>query len=234
MSESRLDPDPLGDSAVSVQRLPDHSGYEVKGFGVLAPVTTVLNRTSKGKERLEKWLKRPGAEAASKAARTRGTWTHQQIENWICGLPTEKHFAFSSYFRNVRPWLEENFIRAVGIEKPIWHPMPAGFAGTFDCLGYAKGEKDPEGELLTLMDWKTSQNDRRKTPDLVIEYCHQLGAYAAGIRNTFGIEVERALLVIARPHGDGPDVWDFTAAELAEFEAAFLSRVSSYYELLKD
>ena len=219
-----------------VTRLPDKSGY-TSPVGRLDSVTTILGRTSVGKERLEKWLKRPDAAAIGDAAKARGTWTHEQIENWITAhadgtpAPDPKHFAFGAYWRNIKPFLEEHFVQLVAQEKAVYHPTR--FAGSFDFLGYSSYTKQPDlssedaSNLLTLIDWKTSKNKR--DADLVEDYFCQLGAYANGIQYVYGVAPERALLVIARPHGDFPDIWELTGDELRDYGRRFINRANNYY-----
>lgn len=223
-------PDPRG----VARRKADKTGYYTP-CGVLPGATTVLGRTSAGKERLEQWLKRPDAQSISDAAKARGTWTHASIEQWIDArsagaeqMPDPKHFAFGGYWRNIRPWLEQHWELCVAQEKPVFHP--SGYAGSFDALGYAAYGREPE--LLTLFDWKTSKSKRDET--LVEDYFCQLGAYAKGIRYVYGVAPERALLVIARPHGPSPDIWELSQEELYDATARFEKRLRQYYELPKD
>ena len=223
-------------------RKPDKSGYVTPGFGVLPGVTTILGATSEGKHRLEQWLKRPDAAAIGEAARNRGTWLHTQTEEWLTAhsggassLPTatgvsyeEKthsasSFAFGGYWRNMKPWLEKHWDQLVALEQPIYHP--SRFAGSFDALGYIAYGDEPEA--LTLCDWKTSQ--RTRTEDLVEDYKCQLAAYSMGLEYVYGVSPERALLVIARPHGPAPDIWELNASELEAAKSRFKARLQRYY-----
>lgn len=207
------------------RRRADRRGYNTPA-GALPSVTTILGATSKAKGRLEAWKTWMGddAEWMTEAACKRGTWTHSQIEAWIQGQPTGTHFAFGRYWQNIRPWLEAHFVEAWAIEQAIWHPK--GFSGTFDCLGYAAYGNEPEA--LTLIDWKTAERER---PLELLEdsYFLQLGAYSAGLQHSFGIKPERALLVIARPHINGPDLHEVSAADLDKYEQAFYERLTNYY-----
>lgn len=214
------------------RRKADKTGYIIPGGRVFPGVTTVLGKTSAGKERLEQWLKRPDAQSISDAARARGTWTHASIEQWIDArsagaeqMPDPKHFAFGGYWRNIKPWLEQHWEHCVAQEQPVFHC--SGYAGSFDALGYAAYGREPE--LLTLFDWKTSKS--RRDEALVEDYKCQLGAYQKAIRYVYGIQVERALLVIARPHGTTPDIWELSSEELHDATARFEKRLQRYYAI---
>lgn len=219
-----------------VTRLADKSGY-TSPVGRLDSVTTILGKTAANKHRLEQWLKRPDSAAISDAAKARGTWTHEQIEKWLLAhkagedLPNPSHFAHGAYWRNIRPFLEQHWVQLVAQEQSVYHPTR--FAGQFDALGYCNYTQrddltpDTASELLTLLDWKTSKN--RRTDDLVSDYMHQLGAYATAIDYVYGVQPERALLVIARPHGTFPDIWELTGEELREYGRKFITRANSYY-----
>jgi hypothetical protein len=229
----------LPKAKAEARRLPDKSGYETP-LGLLDSVTRILGATSEGKENLQQWLKRPDAEQISKAACNRGTWTHNQIEKWIED-PTHdpKHFAFGGYWRNIKPFLEEHHVHTVAQEKTVYHP--AGFAGSFDNLGYWSYTQreditsEEAANMLTLLDWKTSKNyrgDKRFKDDkgpLLQDYFCQLGAYAAALNYVYGVKPERALLVIARPTGQWPDIWELTGEELEEESSKFIYRSNNYY-----
>jgi len=220
-------PDPRG---IAVRK-PDKSGYWAPDGRVMPGVTTVLGATSTGKERLKQWLQRPDAQQISDAAKARGTWTHASIEAWIeahsagTPRPNNQHFAFGGYWRNIRPWLEEHWDQAVAIERPVYHST--GFAGSFDALGYANYGNEPDA--LTLFDWKTSK--RKRDEALVEDYKCQLGAYALGIKYVYDVMPERALLVIARPAGPAPDIWELNGDELAEAAQRFKTRLKAYYSM---
>lgn len=219
-------PDPRGIAT----RKSDKSGYYTP-CGVLPGATTVIGATSTGKDRLKQWLQRPDAQAISDAAKARGTWTHTRIEEWIEAhamgevAPETRHFAFGGYWRNIRPWLELHWDQNVAIEQPIYHP--SGYAGSFDALAYVNYGNEPDA--LTLVDWKTSKNKRDEA--LVEDYFVQLGAYSKGLRYVYGVTPERALLVIARPHGTTPDIWELSGDELADATSRFEKRLATYYTL---
>ena len=206
-------------------RCDDHSGY-ITPLGKLPSVTAIVGETKsdEAKRALKNWLSRPGAEERSLAARTRGTYLHTQAENWILGEPTLHHLVFGGYWRSLHRWLEDNFHSALGVEFPVWHG--AGFSGTADCLGWTYDSTN-----LQLIDWKTSQRYRDPDSEMMRGgYFIQLAAYRAGIRWTYGIEVDNALLVIARQMGQ-PDVYVLDQALLDQCEVEFFDRLRRYQEV---
>lgn len=227
---TRLRREGLGPMRGYARRRKDRKGYTTPA-GTLPSVTTILGATSAGKEQLQQWLARPGADSLSLDARTRGTWTHTRIEHWISGTePTGfgvpiADMLYGEYFRNVEPWLEAHFHEAIAIEEAVWHS--AGTSGTFDCLGYANYGADPSA--LTLLDWKTALRPRNGA--LLEDYYCQLGCYASLIEFCWGVRPTRALLVIARPHNDGPDVFELNTTDLEHYEAEFFHRLRQFYAM---
>jgi hypothetical protein len=203
------------------QRRQDRQGYFCPDGKTHPSVTKVLGATADpaSKARLEAWLERPDAAKQTALACKRGSWVHEQLENHLLGQPIQRHLAFNGYLNTILPWVSENVVEAVAIEKPIWHP--AGFSGTFDCLGYCSEWPD-----LTLLDWKSSKN--RRSEDLVRDYKTQLSAYRLGLAHTYDIHVDKAMLVIARPAGTKPDVWVVEKAELDELQDQFLRRLQRF------
>ena len=203
-----------------VVRRSDKTGYDTpRGF--MPSVTTILGETSpeESKRRLQQWLERPGAHEESARACKRGTWVHQQLENYMQGKPVEKHLSFNTYLNSMMPWVQANIIEPEMIEAPIWHP--AGFSGTLDFCGWL--DSYPE---LCLLDWKTSRIKR--SDDLVDNYLDQLAAYRLGMSHTYLVTPQRGVLVIGRPFGELPDVWVIDQDELDRRELKFLGRVEQY------
>ena len=209
---------------LSIKRREDKTGY-VTPIGTLPSVTTILSATSppEAKERLRKWLERPGAHEESMRACKRGSWVHEQLENHLQGKPVQRHLAFNGYLQSMMGWVNDNVTEPCMIEAPVWHP--AGFSGTFDLMCWM--DQYPE---LTLLDWKTSA--RPRGPDLVDNYLDQLAAYRAAIRHTYLVTPQRGVLCIGRPAGTKPDVWIIDEQELDRREVKFLGRVAAYQRQL--
>ena len=235
------------------RRAADRTGY-LTPAGKLPSVTTVIGETKsqQAKDALANWKERMknAPEALQKAAARRGSWTHLQAENWILqgrgdlpggangDLPAPSNgdlpggarsdlpgaaqrVSWGGYWRSLQGWLEDNFHSALAIEKPIWHP--AGFSGTFDCLGWTYDSTD-----VALFDWKT-RGGKAFTPgeERVKDYEVQLAAYCAGISWTYGIEVNRAHLVIAYPT-TSPQHFLLEKQTLQERELEFFARLEIY------
>ena len=219
------------------RRCPDHSGY-LTPAGKLPSVTKVIGETKsdEAKAALANWRKRMenAPEALQQAASRRGSWTHLQAERWIesegndLSTPSNgdlpgvaQRVCWGGYWRSLQGWLEGNFHSALAIEKPIWHP--AGFSGTFDCLGWTYDSTD-----VALFDWKT-RGGKAFTPgeERVRDYEVQLAAYCAGISWTYGIEVNRAHLVIAYPT-TSPQHFLLEKQTLQERELEFFARLEIY------
>ena len=227
------------------RRAADRTGY-LTPAGKLPSVTTVIGETKsdEAKAALANWKKRmkDAPEALQQAASRRGSWTHLQAENWIerggndlpgpstgdlpggarSDLPgAAQRVSWGGYWRSLQGWLEDNFHSALAIEKPIWHP--AGFSGTFDCLGWTYDSTD-----VALFDWKT-RGGKAFTPgeERVKDYEVQLAAYCAGISWTYGIEVNRAHLVIAYPT-TSPQHFLLEKQTLQERELEFFARLEIY------
>jgi hypothetical protein len=218
--------------------------------GKLSSITTVIGETKseEAKAALANWKKRQEykAPALQMAAANRGTWTHTQAENWIVkegndlpvppsgdlpgghtsgNLPgTAQRLVWGCYWRSLQGWLQANFHSALAVEKPVWHP--AGFAGTFDCLGWTYDSTD-----VALFDWKT-RGGKPLDPhgEQLRGYCVQLAAYRAGVSWTYGIEVDRGYVVMARPDGDA-HVVELDRRLLLDCEAEFFHRLRTYQKL---
>ena len=205
---------------LSIRRREDRTGYETP-IGTLPSVTTILGATSspEAKERLRQWLERPGAHERSMQACKRGTWVHEQIENYLHRKPIQPHLAFNPYLHSILPWVRTNVLQPCMIESPVWHP--AGYSGTFDCCAWL--DQYPE---LCIIDWKSSE--RPRGPDLVDNYLDQLAAYRAAVMHTYHVQTDRGVLVIARPAASKPDVRVIDKQELDRRELKFLQRVKDY------
>jgi ATP-dependent exoDNAse (exonuclease V) beta subunit len=242
----------LGTPKGYAKRCADRSGY-LTPAGKLPSVTTIVGETKsdQAKKTLENWKARQREQLKDLPGRTRkilengaahrGTYTHTQAENWIvqrqpdlsADLPgvaqasdlpgVAQRIAWGGYWKSLKGYLEANFHSALAIEKPIWHP--AGFSGTFDCLGWTYDSTN-----VALFDWKTrGSNTKRLDPEgeQVRNYMVQLAAYRAGIAWTYDIAVNEAHLVIAY-YNQEPHAIRLDKGLLDDCEAEFFDRLLRY------
>lgn len=165
---------------------------------VLPSLTTVLSATAPvGKiMALMNWRKRVGVEEANRRTRMaadRGTWMHKIIEDFFNEQDIETALELSPKYR---PYFDAicDFLltidQCVLAESAIAYGFDPGFGytGTFDQLAIIGGQ-------YVLIDWKTSYKEK---PDYQLaDYRQQLGGYAQAIEQMYGIEIDRALCVIA-------------------------------------
>ena len=244
----------LGTPKGYAKRCADRTGY-LTPAGKLPSATTIISATKSdhAKQTLANWKKRMEKQpkALHEAAARRGTYTHTCAENWIvsrqpelreqpnslnaCGvdlpgvplgddLPgVAQRVGWAGYWNSLKGYLEANFHSALAIEKPIWHP--AGFSGTFDCLGWTYDSTN-----VALFDWKTrGSNTKRLDPEgeQVRDYMVQLAAYRAGIAWTYDIAVNEAHLVIAY-YNQEPHAIRLDKGLLDDCEAEFFDRLLRY------
>jgi ATP-dependent exoDNAse (exonuclease V) beta subunit len=137
--------------------------------------------------------------------------------NWI--VAQQK----SRYARGLRSFILERVTAIHAIEFSIYD-KDYGFAGTADAL------IDIDGKL-TICDWKTSKEVR--SDEMLINYCHQLGAYNYALRKLTGIECNQALVCIARRSGK-PQLKLLDSLALRSSEISFMERCMKFQEQIKE
>lgn len=126
----------------------------------------------------------------------------------------------SGYARGLREWIVDNVSAIHAIEFKVHHPE-LKFAGTADALIEIKGTKG-----LFVCDWKTSAKERSE--DMLTNYIDQCGAYSLGLRRLTGINVNGALIVVARRSGE-PQIRQLSDLELLGAECRFKARLERYF-----
>jgi hypothetical protein len=110
------------------------------------------------------------------------------------------------YWESVKPALQQ-IKGPLLTEKFVWHRAEK-YAGTFDCLATFRGIPN------TLIDYKTCADPGKLTKAQLRSYSLQLVAYAGGIQDTIGVEVNQAVLIIVHP-GDAAIEIALTRDDLA-------------------
>ena len=145
------------------------------------------------------------------------TWALKQVTT---GALPAVPFAASGYARCLRHWIVQNVTAIHAIEFCVHHPL--GFAGTCDALLEIDGK-------LYITDWKTSERER--SDELLLNYKHQLGAYASGLAYLTGIYPEAGAIVVARRSGP-PQLRYLTSEELQASSHAFSLRACAHAQAL--
>jgi ATP-dependent exoDNAse (exonuclease V) beta subunit len=170
---------------------------------------------------------------SERAARSRGVWLPRDdglyrvpapLTQWAIrkAIPSAPKVGLSArgYKRSLLSWIGENVTCIHAIEFGINHPL--GFAGTCDGLVDINGK-------LSLVDWKTSF--RKRSPEMLIDYRDQLGAYSLGLKHILGLQVQGAAVVVARRVGSA-QVELLTREQLDQAEDRYQDRVMRYWEAL--
>ncbi len=203
--------------------------------GTFPSVTTILAQTRPGAttQRIAAaTAKRGRAEAMARgsattrdagqiwaeAARSRGSDVHNRIEEaltdpfWPAGLFDAGDGWWQSAVKALAVVSEPMLVEA-GVASPRH-----GFAGTVDAVARCSGG-------IVLADWKSAGSPRRR--EWVEDYELQLGAYAVALRETYGVEVDRALVAVIYD-GPDPDLFWLDRDRLAWAWARFRIRLASF------
>ena len=184
------------------------------------------------------YLLKTGRKLAIQAANKRGLWkpgkdglerapaslTRWGLERAVEGAP-RVNWSAAGFARGLRSWIVSNVDAIHAVEFSILHP--AGFAGTADALLDVAGTCFEDGKRrLCIVDWKTS--NRHRSEEMLVNYCAQAGAYAAGLRHCTSIQAEGAVIVVARRTG-APQVRVLDGMELMQAEESFMNRCADYF-----
>lgn len=151
-------------------------------------VTTVLSEY--GREAIQEWRVRVGAEEANKITRrasTRGTKIHKYCEEYL----DNKELVFTNplhiqTFNDFKPIL--NRIDNIYAQELRMYSDHLRMAGTVDCVAELDGK-------LTIIDFKTAAKPKDK--EKIENYFMQCCAYAIMFEELFKIPVNRIAILIA-------------------------------------
>lgn len=202
--------------------------YYVDANGDRLPsVTTILNATKpqEDRDRLFNWRQRLGTESAnqiSKAASSRGTQTHKQIQRYLQGENTPCPDAIIPYWQSIKPVLKD--IQQVRlIEGSVFH-YDLSYAGKVDCVASYQG-------VPCVCEWKTADQPKGSIERL---YDHplQLTAYMGAVNHyykNYDIQLNYALLVVAIPEMPAEVFW-FEPAAMTDYWQEWEQRVAAYWK----
>jgi genome maintenance exonuclease 1 len=190
---------------VNTQDMPYGRGY-VTEIGTYPSITTVLG--DEGKEGLEAWRKRVGAEEAervSKRATTKGTAVHEMCELYLQNSLTDitKYTLIErDSFLRIKPILDEHVNDVIAQETPLFSHHYK-IAGRVDLIAHYDG-------VLSIIDFKTA--NKTKERDWVLNYFVQETAYALMLWEMRRIKINRIVTIITVEH-DEPQVFIENPAE---------------------
>lgn len=196
--------------------------YVVEGEEKPVPfpsVTSVLSADKSKQKALHEWRRRVGFAEANKIARqasSRGTATHQMIEDYVQGKDISRdnplHLDLFSRLRKVA----DEHINNIRMIEGQMYSKHLRCAGTVDMVAEFDGK-------LSVIDWKTSKGEKKR--ENITSYFIQESAYAVMFEELTGIPVPYLVTVITTEDGqtqifrEKRDDWigDFIALK-AEFD----------------
>ncbi len=204
--------------------------------GNLPSVTTIIEnmRPPEEKLRLQKWRDK-NSTVKQTAIKERGTFLHQQIENYFRSgyLPKVLNVDPTQYeqenpqnywqqiCRTLKGHKTENLIlgnNRPAIEYITYHPE-LKYAGTFDWLGYWNGE-------LTLIDFKTTR--KHKQQKYLKDQKLQLAAYRIAIEFQFNLKISQAASIYFLPNQS--QIFYLSNSELEEYSLRWQQIITEFYQ----
>lgn len=163
-------------------------------FGKLPSVTQILSltRSEKEEQRLRRWQHKfdkingvGASEKYSDEAKTKGTIIHNLIQMQLEGKTIPDCYNYPQ-FDIVKTFLKT--LDVVALEHKVYHP--SGYSGIADCLAFYE-------DKLTLIDWKTSKREKRRS--WIEDYFIQATAYAQAWNYLYPEQTESILIVVLGP-----------------------------------
>jgi len=165
------------------------------------PMVSITSVTSHyNKEIFSKWRAKVGEEEAnriSKRSTTRGTKTHELIENFLLN----KEVLFEDPLPKMLFTQAKNALNNINniyaLEKSLYS-KELGVAGTVDCIAEFTGENgEPE---LAIIDFKTAEKPKPK--QWIENYFVQAAAYACMFYELTGIPVKKLVIIMTCEDGE--------------------------------
>jgi len=165
------------------------------------PMVSITSVTSHyNKEIFSKWRAKVGEEEAnriSKRSTTRGTKTHELIENFLLN----KEVLFEDPLPKMLFTQAKNALNNINniyaLEKSLYS-KELGVAGTVDCIAEFTGENgEPE---LAIIDFKTAEKPKPK--QWIENYFVQAAAYACMFYELTNIPVKKLVIIMTCENGE--------------------------------
>ena len=196
-------------------------------------ISSILSKTmpESKKKALANWRARIGdtkAEEICNKARSTGTRWHNFLDSFAKKdyIAAQKIMFPDTDVQEYYAQAKDFLLKFASIASDVLTELPIyshtyNYAGTFDCMVTAGGEK-------VLLDWKTSMKTKKRK--WIDDYFLQVAAYAHALGETKGINVDRASIVIFYSFQE-PDVYKLSKNDLAEQFELFKERLKLFYEL---
>ena len=191
----------------------------------LPSVTTILSATS-DKSFLDTWRARIGdaeADYITKLSSDVGTAMHDNLENWIKGVPLPKG---SAQVRRTGRQLAEIIIEkglchideVWGLETHLYYPEL--YAGTADVLGLWKGKE-------AVMDFKNTR--KPKKIEWISDYFKQLCAYADAHNKLYGTNINTGVIMMVSREVECFGEYQEFEINISDYRNDWWSSVNDYY-----
>ena len=204
--------------------------YEVNGVR-LPSVTTILSATKpkSTEDALDRWKNRIGVEVAQEkflSACARGTAMHNLCEAYLLDRELgEITDHVKPYWASIKPTLSQ--ITDVQMTEQRVHHLPLKYSGCLDCYATFRGVEN------TLIDFKSSDKPKLISKGYITDYCLQVVAYSAAVKELFDIKTNQAAIIIGI-HNHKAQVFVLTRELMLIYWQLWLKRVEQFYSKTYD
>jgi genome maintenance exonuclease 1 len=164
----------------------------------MVSITSVTSHYNK--EIFSKWRAKVGEEEAnriSKRSTTRGTKTHELIENFLLNKEVLFEDPLPKMLFTQAKTALNNINNIYALEKSLYS-KELGVAGTVDCIAEFTGENgEPE---LAIIDFKTAEKPKPK--QWIENYFVQAAAYACMFYELTDIPVKKLVIIMTCENGE--------------------------------
>ena len=195
--------------------------------------TRWINSIKRNNPEWEDWEIQQFMEEKRDYGALRGTQMHELIEIYLADRYTfnlddykESHKDGIYYFNKILPFLRYNVGDVIAIEPFLqWDGQPFLQEGQ-GIMGYAD-LISTDGKLIYLDDWKTAT--KRKSKDYLTGYKMQAAIYCLMAKQSLGIEIDVARIVIS-PESGSLQVVELSRDEIAYWIKEFVRGMLKYWK----
>lgn len=192
-------------------------------------MSSILKGDGSSEEALANWRARIGDREASRIsnhATRRGTVLHELLEHYTLGRRDEFNRCFEKAmpdakynFAGMSRWLNENLTTIHASELQMWSDR-FRIAGTVDVVG----SLSEDGELLRILDYKTSRKSKPK--EWIEGYFIQCTGYALMFNERFGTNIDDITVLIAVDGQKHPQVFH---EKVSNFKKKFIDARRKFF-----